>query len=53
MKELLSEDERITSRLGKENVEKAFEDIFTHVGDAPQRCENFLKNELYPAIEKK
>ncbi len=53
MKELLLADERITSRLGKEKVGKAFEDIFTHVGDAPQRCTDFLNKELYPAIGKK
>jgi len=49
MKELLLGDERITSRLGEEKVEKAFKDIFTHIGDAPQRCIDFLNEELYPA----
>lgn len=52
MKELLLTDERITSRLGGEKVDKAFEEIFAHVGDAPQRCTEFLENELYPAIGK-
>lgn len=53
MKELILGDERITSLVSTEDVEQSFEDILIHVGDAPQRCENFLKNELYPAIEKK
>lgn len=50
MKELLLADERITSCLGEAAVEKAFEEIFTHVGDAPERCVEFLEKELYPAI---
>lgn len=53
MKDLILKDERITSLINPKNIEQSFEDILTHVGDAPQRCENFLKNELYPAIEKR
>lgn len=53
MKELLLADEKITSRLGEAVVEEAFEKVFTHVGDAPKRCMDFLNNELYPAIGKR
>jgi len=53
MKKLVLDDERITSLLGKKDVEQAFEEIFHHVGDAPQKCVDFLNKELYPAIGKK
>lgn len=41
-KELLLGDEQIVSLLGKTSIEQAFEDIFHHIGDAPQRCNQFL-----------
>jgi len=50
MKELLLADERIVGVLGKEKVKHAFEDILCHVGNASQRCSEFLERELYPAI---
>lgn len=53
MRNLLLNDERVVSRLGRTAVETASEEIFTHVGDAPKRCVEFLKKELYPAIGKK
>lgn len=43
MKELLLGDERITTLLGRGNVEQAFEEIFHHVGDAPQNALTFWK----------
>lgn len=53
IQELLLGDERIVSLLGKGVVEQAFKEIFHHVGNAPQKCTDFLNQELYPAIGKK
>lgn len=53
MKELLLADERITSFLGREEVGRAFEEIFHHVGNASKKCDDFLNRELYPAIGKR
>lgn len=50
MKGLLLRDTRITSALGVERIEQAFESIFNHVGNAPSKCTAFLKDELYPAV---
>lgn len=47
---ILLDDERITGPLGKDVVEKAFDDIYHHVGRAPQACVDFLEKEVYPAI---
>lgn len=52
LKELLLGDEKIISLLGEENVMAAFEEIFSHVGNASESCTNFLTNELYPVIGK-
>lgn len=53
LKKLVSSDSLINQYLSSEEVDNMFDSINHHVGDAPKRCENFLKNELYPAIEKK
>lgn len=53
MRRLLLADKRVTSLLSRKSVKQAFEEIFTHVGNAPQKCVDFLKNELHPAIGKK
>ncbi len=50
MKNLLLGDSRITSVLGAERIEQAFESVFSHVGNAPSKCTTFLEDELYPAI---
>ncbi len=50
LQEQILDDDRIVSMLGEESVKRSFENIFSHVGDAPQRCEEFLEKELYPAI---
>ena len=49
MKELIIGDQRIVSLLGEDKITQAFERIFRHFGDAPERCDRFLKDELYPA----
>jgi len=53
MEKLLLGDERITSLLGEGGIKQAFEDISHHIGDAPQKCVDFLNKELYPAVGKK
>ena len=50
MKGLLLGDTRVTSVLGVERIEQAFESIFTHVGNASAKCVEFLEVELYPGI---
>ncbi|MBI2596466.1 hypothetical protein HYW46_07095 [Candidatus Daviesbacteria bacterium] len=51
MKELLINDKRIMEVLGGYKIKQAFEDISRHVGNAPQRCDKFLKEELLPVLE--
>jgi len=50
LQQLLAEDEVISKYLDPEELEELFSSVRDHVGDAPERCERFLKNELYPAI---
>lgn len=52
IKELVLSDNRIIDAIGVEEAGSAFEEIFTHVGNAPRLCEQFLHEELYPAIGK-
>lgn len=53
MKDLLLKDKRIVSLIEEERIEKIFNDVLHHVGNAPKRCSDFLVKELYPAIGKK
>jgi adenylosuccinate lyase len=42
MKNLVMNDARVTSLLGKEEVESSFNEILNHIGDASKKCGSFL-----------
>ena len=52
LKQLVLADERIIDLISQVEIEQAFDKAMTHIGNAPEQCERFLKNELYPAIRK-
>ena len=52
LKQLVLSDKRVTNFIKPKEVSEAFKKAMTHTGDAPKACEDFLKNELYPAIKK-
>lgn len=51
LRELVLSDSRIADVLGKEAIELSFDRVFSHVGNAQQRCIDFLRGELYPALK--
>lgn len=51
LQKLVSSDQRINQLLGENEINEAFDKAMKHVGNAPQTCEEFLKNELEPAIK--
>lgn len=48
--ELVAAEDTVTKFVPSQEVRNLFSAIETHIGDAPQRCEDFLSNELRPAI---
>jgi adenylosuccinate lyase len=44
-------DDTVTRFIPSQEVRTLFSAIRGHIGDAPQRCEEFLSNELGPAID--
>ena len=50
--ELVTNDDNIVNTIGRDAAENAFDEILHHVGNAPRLCDQFLQNELYPAIGK-
>lgn len=52
MRELVTNDPRITNIIGIEAADACFEEILEHVGNAPRLCDKFLNDELYPAVGK-
>lgn len=51
IKDLLINDKSIVGVLGGYKINHAFEEILHHIGNAPQKCEKFLKEELLPALK--
>lgn len=51
IRRIVLRDKRIVSLLGEEGVNKAFEDIYHHVGRAPQICTEFLEQKVYPLLK--
>lgn len=51
MIDLVSQDPKIASLLDAKTVAKSFDDVIHHVGDAPERCVEFLENSLYPVLK--
>lgn len=50
---LVMKNEQIMGALSVAEVDEAFDRAYEHVGNAPQKCRDFLDNQLYPAIEDK
>lgn len=44
--------ERVRAYLGEKSIVNAFEDIYHHVGNAPEQNKKFLETVLYPAINR-
>lgn len=51
LKKLVLSDKRINQLLKANEINEAFDKAMKHVGNAPAKCEQFLKEELYPAIK--
>ncbi|MEM2250994.1 MAG: adenylosuccinate lyase [Candidatus Hadarchaeales archaeon] len=49
--ELLSQDMRIKSKLPREELDEFFE-VENYIGDAPERCEKFVKEVIKPLLQK-
>lgn len=52
MKGLVMANDRIMKAISVDTVDETFDDVFNHVGDAPQKCRDFLRDRLYPVIRK-
>ena len=50
IRDLVKESEVITGFLSADELDGLFDSIFTHYGDAPDRCQKFITEELEPAI---
>ncbi len=50
MEDLVLESEQIMELLSAEEVKEAFAGAYEHVGNAPQKCQDFLNDWLYPTI---
>lgn len=50
MQAIVLGDEKVTALLGRNGVNRAFRDVFHHVGNAPDKCMQFLNEDLYPSI---
>lgn len=48
--QLVLQDNRIKLLVDEKELAQAFDDVFTHVGNASEKCIEFLDKELYPAI---
>lgn len=53
LRRLVATDTNIHRFLKPNEIEVLFDSVLTHVGDAGQRCQQFLECELYPAIQQK
>ena len=51
LQELATSDKRITKFIGEDEVRESFDKVMKHVGNAPQKCEEFLEKELNPIIK--
>ena len=51
LQELATSDKRITKFIGEDEVRESFDKVRKHVGNAPQKCEEFLEKELNPIIK--
>ncbi len=49
--DMVAADDTVTSFVPSQEVRTLFSAIHGHIGDAPQRCEEFLSDELRPAID--
>ncbi len=49
---LVSADPYINTYLSPDETEELFESVPKHIGDASERCTEFLETQLYPAIAK-
>lgn len=50
MPALMLGNDQIVEKIGVSGVTSSFDEILEHIGNAPEQCEKFLQNELYPAI---
>ncbi|MBI2052014.1 adenylosuccinate lyase [Candidatus Roizmanbacteria bacterium] len=51
LRDLILGDEKITTYLDDGAIREAFYNVYKHTGDAEERCERFLAEQLYPAIQ--